>query len=219
MLIQTPKEFKKFTKFCNLLTEPKSIKMDPQEKGQRVDETSDNRLMEEVRDGKVERLAILFERHHIMLYNFFLRLSGNQSASEDLVQDVFFRLLKYRKTYQGQSKFTVWMYQIARHAHVDYLRKQKPEVPLEEQFEEVQSRDVDAAARMAAEVDLQLLRKALDKLPLRKREILVLSRFQEMKYKDIAELLGCSISTIKTSVHRAVKDLGRIYGELQGGTP
>jgi RNA polymerase sigma factor (sigma-70 family) len=184
-----------------------------------LDEASDTRLMEEVRDGKVERLAIIFERHYIMLYNFFLRLTGNRNASEDLVQDVFFRILKYRETYQGKSKFTVWMYQIARNAHVDYLRKQRPEVPLEEQFHETASPDAEPAAKMLAEVDIDLLRKALDRLPLRKKEILLLSRFQDMKYKDIAQLLDCSISTIKTSVHRAVKDLGRIYVELQGGTP
>ncbi len=191
--------------------------MNPEEKEERVDETSDNRLMEEVRDGKVEKLAILFERHHVMLFNFFLRLTGNRSAGEDLVQDVFFRILKYRKTFQGQSKFTVWMYQIARNAHVDYLRKQKPEVPLEAQFEEPASAEDGPHERLAADLDIQLLRMALDRLPLRKREILLLSRFQNMKYKDIAQLLGCSISTIKTSVYRAVRDLGRIYCELQGG--
>lgn len=193
--------------------------MDTEEKGQAVDQTSDNRLMEEVRDEKVERLAILFERHHIMLYNFFLRLTGNRSISEDLVQDVFFRILKYRKTYRSQSKFTVWMYQIARNTHIDHLRKQKQEVPLEEQFEETESHEVDTVERMVGEVDVELLRKALDNLPIKKREILVLSRYQEMKYKDIAQLFSCSVGTIKAVVHRAIKDLRRIYCELQGGTP
>ena len=184
-----------------------------------MDQTSDNRLMEEVRDEKVERLAILFERQHIMLYNFFLRLTGNRGISEDLVQDVFFRILKYRKTYRSQSKFTVWMYQIARNTHIDHLRKQKQEVPLEEQFEETESHEVDTVERMVGEVDVELLRKALDKLPIRKREILVLSRYQEMKYKDIAQLFSCSVGTIKAVVHRAIKDLRRIYCQLQGGTP
>lgn len=174
--------------------------------------------MEEVRDGQVEKLAILFERHQAMLYNFFLRLTGNRSLGEDLVQDVFFRILKYRKTFQGQSKFTVWMYQIARNVHVDYLRKQKPEVPLEEQFEEAASREALPAEKMDAEIDIILLRKALDRLPLKKREILLLSRFQEMRYKDIAELFGCNIGSVKSIVHRAIKDLGKIYFELQGGT-
>jgi RNA polymerase sigma-70 factor (ECF subfamily) len=174
--------------------------------------------MEEVRDGQVERLAILFERHHVMLFNFFLRLTGNRSTSEDLVQDVFFRILKYRNTYQGQSKFSVWMYQIARHVHVDHLRKHRPEVPLDEQFEEPAGTEDTALEKLSAEVDADLLKKALDRLPLRKREVLVLSRFQQMKYREIADLLGCDIGAIKSLVHRAVKELGRIYLELQGGT-
>jgi RNA polymerase sigma-70 factor (ECF subfamily) len=182
-----------------------------------VDQTSDNRLMEEVRDGRVEKLAILFERHHVMLFNFFLRLTGNRNISEDLVQEVFFRILKYRRTYQGQSKFTVWMYQIARNVHIDRLRKLKPEVALEEQFEEPASQEAPYVERLSTEIDISLLRTALDRLPLRKREVLLLSRFQEMKYKDIAELLGCDIGSIKSTVHRAIKDLGRIYFELQGG--
>ena len=88
---------------------------------------SDNQLMEDVKTGKVEKLAVLFEKYHVQLFNFFLRLTGNRGVSEDLVQDVFMRILKYRKTYRGQSKFTVWMYQIARNAHIDHLRKKKGE--------------------------------------------------------------------------------------------
>ncbi|MCK7525668.1 MAG: hypothetical protein MZV64_52710 [Ignavibacteriales bacterium] len=60
---------------------------------------TDNELMEDVRDGRVERLAVLFERYQTMLYNFFLRLTGNRAASEDLVQEVFVRVLKYRAGY------------------------------------------------------------------------------------------------------------------------
>ncbi|HUU38915.1 MAG TPA: RNA polymerase sigma factor [Candidatus Desulfaltia sp.] len=182
-----------------------------------MDPTSDNRLMEEVGAGRVERLAILFERYHVMLFNFFLRLTGNRSHSEDLVQDVFFRILKYRKTYQGQSKFSVWMYQIARNVHVDHLRKRKLEMPLDDQFEEPASPEIPAVERLNSDIDISLLRIALDRLPLRKKEVLLLSRFQEMKYREIAELLGCDIGSIKSTVHRAIKDLGRIYLELQGG--
>lgn len=182
-----------------------------------MDQPADNRVMEEVRDGKVEKLAILFERHHLMVYNFFLRLTGNRSASEDLVQEVFFRILKYRKTYAGESKFTVWMYQIARNVHFDHLRKQKPELPLEEQFAEVPSEDAPLPEQLTSEIDADLLRRALDQLPSKKKEILILSRYQDMKYKEIAELMGCGVGTIKSSVHRAIKDLGRIYLALQGG--
>lgn len=190
---------------------------EPDKTGSNVDPTSDNALMEQVRDGQVAKLAILFERHHVMLYNFFLRLTGRRGPSEDLVQDVFVRILKYRATYRSESKFTVWLYQIARNAHTDYLRKQKPEVPLDEQYEEPAGNEAPPADRLDAEVDAALLRRALDRLPLRKREILILSRYEDMKYKDIAELMDCSIETIKTSVHRAIRELRKIYLELQGG--
>jgi RNA polymerase sigma factor (sigma-70 family) len=191
--------------------------MKTDDKGQPVASFSDNQLMEEVKNGRVEKLAVLFERHHVMLFNFFLRLSGNREASEDLVQDVFFRILKYRATFQGQSKFTVWMYQIARNAHIDHLRKRGQELPLDDQFGEAVSLDISPPDSLDRDQEAALLRKALEKLPMKKREILILSRYQDMKYKDLAELFGCRVGTIKSYVHRAIKDLSDIYRELQGG--
>jgi RNA polymerase sigma factor (sigma-70 family) len=178
---------------------------------------SDNQLMEDIKTGKVEKLAVLFEKHHIQLFNFFLRLTANRGVSEDLVQDVFMRILKYRKTYRGDSKFTVWMYQIARNAHIDLLRKGKDELPLDDQWDDVTEPDPSPAAQLEMDEDLELVRQALARLPLKKREVLVLSRFQDMKYREIAELLGCQIGTVKAHVHRAIKELGKIYCELSGG--
>ena len=179
---------------------------------------SDNQLMECVKTGKVEKLAVLFEKYHVQLFNFFLRLTGNRGVSEDLVQDVFLRILKYRKTYRGESKFTVWMYQIARNAHIDYLRKGKGELPLDDQWVDVTETDPTPAAQLELGEDIDLVRQALAQLPLRKREVLVLSRFHDLKYREIAELLGCQIGTVKAHVHRAIKELGKIYCELSGGT-
>lgn len=179
---------------------------------------SDNQLMEDVKTGKVEKLAVLFEKYHVQLFNFFLRLTGNRGISEDLVQDVFMRILKYRTTYRGQSKFTVWMYKIARNAHIDHLRKKKGELPLDDQWEDVTEPDPSPAVQLEISEDIDLVRQALAQLPLKKREVLVLSRFQDLKYKEIAELLGVQIGTVKAHVHRAIKDLGKIYYELSGGT-
>jgi RNA polymerase sigma-70 factor (ECF subfamily) len=178
---------------------------------------TDNELMEQVRDGRVEKLAILFERHQTMLYNFFLRLTGNRAASEDLVQEVFIRILKYRTGYQGGSRFVVWMFQIARNAHVDSLRKQKGEIALDDQFAETPSPEPLPEERFEADQEAALVRRALDRLPTKKKEILVLCRFQNLKLQEVAELLGCHVGTVKVQVHRALKDLGRIYLELQGG--
>ena len=182
-----------------------------------VNYASDNQAMIEVKEGKVEKLAILFERYQVSLYNFFLRLTGNRGSSEDLVQEVFLRILKYRRTYQGTSTFNVWMYQIARNAHIDYLRKKKEEVPLEERWAEVEDRELAPDEEMEQKQDIALVRKALAKLPVKKREILILSRFQNLKHREIAELFGCDPGTVKTTVHRATKELGKIYFELSGG--
>lgn len=178
---------------------------------------TDNELMEEVRGGRVEKLAVLFERYQTMLFNFFLRLTGNRAASEDLVQEVFMRVLKYRAGYQGDSRFNVWLFQIARNAHIDHLRKQKAAVPLDEQYAETPSREPLPAAVYEAGEEAELVRRALDSLPVHKREILVLFRFQNLKLREIAELTGVQVGTVKAQVHRALKDLSRAYLALQGG--
>ena len=175
---------------------------------------TDNLLMEDVRDGKVEKLAILFERHHVALFNYFLRLTGNRPVSEDLVQEVFTRILKYRTTYRGEDKFSVWMYKIARNAHIDFLRRQKETVPLEDQFEEAQSADLVPEERVERQQEAALISRALKRLSPRKQEVILLSRFQNLKYREIAELMECPVGTVKGMVHRAVRELGDIYKQL-----
>ncbi len=184
-----------------------------------MESLSDSAIMEKVRDGQVEKLAILFERHHVKIFNFFLRLTGSHNLSEDLVQDVFIRMLKYRSSYEGRGRFTVWMYRVARNVHVDYLRKNKETYNLEDQFEEPESEEGSPVHTLEQKKDKELIQEALSLLPVKKREALILSRFQDMKYKEIAELFGCKEGTIKASIHRAVKQLGEIYLELQGGVP
>jgi RNA polymerase sigma-70 factor (ECF subfamily) len=184
-----------------------------------MESLSDSEVMEKVRDGQVEKLAILFERHQVKMFNFFLRLTSSRSTSEDLVQNVFIRILKYRSTYKGKGKFAVWMFRIARNVHVDHLRKNKDDFQLDDQFEDPVSKENPPGTSFEQKEDIALLQKAISKLPFKKREALILNRFQNMKYKDIAELFGCKVGTVKANIHRAIKQLGKIYLELQGGTP
>lgn len=208
-----------FHNWCNLLRRGKSYNMSTKNQGSNeVNSYSDNSLMEDVKDGRVEKLAVLFEKHHVSLYNFFIRLTGNRNTSEDLVQEVFMRMLKYRATYQGRSKFSLWMYQIARNAHIDYLRKKKNTLPLDDQWTDPITIEASPAEKLEGGQEVRILRQALAQLPLKKREVLILSRYQNLKYKEIAELMDCRIGTVKAHVHRAIKDLGKIYLELQGGT-
>lgn len=176
---------------------------------------NDEDIMNKVKDGSVQMLAILFERHHVKLYNYFLRLTRNNNNSEDLSQEVFFRILKYRTTYRRESKFTTWMYKIGRNVHIDHLKKQKEELPLDDVWAEETAPGPRPDQKTETEQETVFLHKALSLLPPAKKEILVLSRFQEMKYSDISNVLGCSLASVKTQVHRAVKDLRKTYMNLK----
>lgn len=174
--------------------------------------------MEQVRDGNIEKLAILFERYHLVLYNFFLRLTGgNRSDSEDLVQYVFIRILKYRSTFDNQNKFVVWLYKIARNVHHDHLRKTLPEVSDEERINREPAIEETGIEKIEKSRMIENLNTALLCLPEKKREILILSRFQQLKCREIAEILGCKTTTVKVRVYRAVKELGEKYFKLSGG--
>ncbi len=180
--------------------------------------------MAQVRGGDLRKLAVLFERHHRSLYSFFVHMNGNPDVSEDLVQDVFFRILRYRNTYADGRPFAAWMYQIARHASIDAGNKRKGELQLvssrgdDEDLPErepvSQMPGADEAIRKRQEI--ALLRRALARLPEDKREVLVLSRFQNLAYEEIAAILGCEIGTVKVRVFRATRALGEIYFELAG---
>jgi RNA polymerase sigma-70 factor, ECF subfamily len=87
-----------------------------------VSSAADNELMLKVRDGDLGKLSFLFEHYHRALFNFFLRSTGGRDLSEDLVQEVFLRILKYRHTFRPDSQFSAWMYHVARNAQIDHFR-------------------------------------------------------------------------------------------------
>ena len=173
-----------------------------------------------VRDGEVEKLGVLYERHRTPLFNFFVRLTGNTQAGEDLVHDVFLRMLKYRHTFESGNRFTTWMYQVARNAHFDFWRKRQHEVSLDPQEtderEALLSPDPTPDVRLRQTQEVTLMQSALAGLPLESREVLVLSRFQNLKYEEIAGILDCGVGAVKMRVHRALKELREKFSQLAG---
>jgi len=174
-----------------------------------------------VRDGDLDRMGELFERHHGPLYGYLAKLTGNRTAAEDITQIVFQRMLKYRHTYRDQGSFTAWMYHLARRCATDHFRKSSSAPVavdpshLEEHADESRRADEVAASRD----DHALLHRALGRLDRDDREVLLLSRFQELSFAEVAGILECSVGAARVRAHRALRALRDHYFQLQKESP
>jgi RNA polymerase sigma factor (sigma-70 family) len=178
-----------------------------------LDILSDNAIMLKVKNGDLDRMGLLFERHHRQLLGFLYHMTGNREQSEDLVQNVFYRMLKYRHTFRGDGEFRAWMYHVARNAIHDEGRTLKRSIRHQELdgYTEKIAGGSMADAHIQKKQELQVLHQALAELSEENREILVLSRFQEMKYHEIAGIMNISEGAVKVRVHRALQQLKNIY--------
>ncbi len=182
-----------------------------------VDSTSDNALMLKVKNGDLDKLGLLFERYNRRLYHFFYRMTHRREISEDLVQGVFERILKYRDTYSGDGSFSTWIFQIARNLQIDHYRSNKNSEELSDfiEWDQLEGDSFESEQEQADKQELKLLQKALDQLDETKKQTLVLSRFQGFKYKEIAEIMDCSESAVKVRIFRAMQELEVLIKELK----
>ncbi|MDT0605979.1 RNA polymerase sigma factor [Croceitalea rosinachiae] len=168
------------------------------------DET-DEKLMAEVALGNLDVLKVLFNRHHVHIFNFLYKMCGDKMLSEDLTQDVFYKVIKYRSSYKN-GKFISWLFTIARNSMKTHFTRNKE---LHDDIETV-SHQLTAEQRELQE-DYSHLQRALNQLEASDREAIVLHRFHEIKYKELAEILGSTPGAVKTKVSRALKKLKTIY--------
>jgi RNA polymerase sigma factor (sigma-70 family) len=177
---------------------------------------TDNELMLMVKSGDIDRLGLIFERHNKQMYGYFLNLTGKPDISEDLVQNVFMRILKYRTNYRGNGNFNIWIYRIAHNVFIDFIKK-RDRLEFSENINNEWDNlpdDTSSEENDPKQERINILESALMKLPKKKREILTLSRYEELKYKEISEILGCSESAVKVRIFRAMEELKKIYKEL-----
>ena len=172
--------------------------------------------MEKVRDGDLDRLSLLFERYKRPLYGFFYGMNRDQELSEDLVQNTFLRILKYRHLFRGEGDFKTWMFHIARNVSHDHFRKNKIKNKESlENWEERLGHDENRFTEIQQVEEKEMLSMAMERLSEEKREVLLLSKYQEKKYKEIGEILGCSEGAVKVKVFRALEELRVIYRQLE----
>nr|WP_299071040.1 RNA polymerase sigma factor [uncultured Allomuricauda sp.] len=170
-------------------------------------EPSDEILMQKVAGGNLDLLKVLFDRYHKHIYNFLHKMSGDPMLSEDLTQDVFYKLIKYRSSYKNGS-FKSWLFTIARNNLKTHFTRNHQ---THESIDVLEYKQLESQENMHE--DYSHLQNALNKLDATDRELVILNRFQEIKYEELAEIIGSTSGAVKTRVCRALKKLKTIYLE------
>lgn len=175
---------------------------------------TDEQLMQQVQKGKKKALGTLFERYQQPLYSYFVRMSRDKMWSEDLVQEVFERVWTYKHSFQINRSFKAWLYQLARNVCLKQINRAK-KTPVQALGEwQISDESANANDCLENKETLQQLEYALAVLSKSHREILLLTRYTDMKYTEVAELLDCSVSAVKVRVFRAMQQLRKQFHKI-----
>jgi RNA polymerase sigma-70 factor (ECF subfamily) len=191
---------------------------------------SDEDLMKLCQEGDEGAFDILFRRYEGQALSFIHRLIGDQNRTEALGQEAFMRIFKDAKSYQYPRSFTTWFYTIVRNLCKNELRwrSRHPTVSIEENVDHsehhgsehcarigdfLESEVIDPLSRLMNREMTQKLERALHGLPDLEREILILNRFQGLKYREISEVVGVPISTVRARIYVAIERLHKAIKE------
>jgi RNA polymerase sigma-70 factor (ECF subfamily) len=176
----------------------------------------DIELMLRVRDGDEKSFGVLLEKHKTALVHFLRRMVQDQAVSEELAQEVFLRVYRSRASYEPTARFTTWMFRIATHLALNWLRDERNDRAQErlddERSNDLPSRELPDRApsveqRMVYRAHLQEIREAIRTLPEKQRAAVLMHKYREMDYAQIALALDCSESAVKSLLFRAYESL------------
>ncbi len=166
--------------------------------------------MARVTDGETAAFRQLFERYQVPIYSYLYSLTHDRQTAEDLTQETFLRVFRNRMHYTREARFTTWLWTIARHAAIDYLRKKKEKL-LGEELDNVEESTMgdsrgfepnDAETLLVQKSDQMALQDCLGTLPESQREALALRIFSELAYEEISLAMKSSLPAVKSVIHR-----------------
>ena len=175
----------------------------------------DAELMLRVKDGDGASFGLLLDKHRASVSHFLYRMVQDQGVSEELAQEVFLRVYRSRETYEATAKFTTWLFRIATHLALNWLRDEKNErvqERLDQGTEDAPTREVPDRAptveqEMVHAVKVEEVRRAVAALPGKQRAAVLMHKYEEMEYSQIAKVLSCSESAVKSLLFRAYETL------------
>lgn len=182
-------------------------------------ETTDNELVTIVRDKDPERYAELIERYQGKLFAYLYRLTGAREETEDLLQDVFIKAFRNLRSYDTSRKFSSWIYRIAHNEAVNHIKRRalKRFIPWEDI---TATKDMLVMSSSAEGADTTQMREetrtevdeAINRLPFKYKQVLVLRYYSDKSYEEISDILGKPINTVGTLINRAKK---RMAAEIE----
>jgi len=179
-----------------------------------VAEPSDEALMLALRDGELAAFDALFRRHYESVRALCARILTGGADGDDPAQETFLRVLRHRTTFRGDARFTTWVYRIARNVCLEHLAREARDRKVSERW----GLESSASAPQEQPADTELLATAMRALAPEQREVLVLCRFHELPFSEIATILGCTPGAARVRAHRALNSLREAYQALKLGS-
>jgi len=176
-----------------------------------LDQLADNALMLGVKNGELYKMGLLFDRYQQPLFGYLFHQTGHRVESEDLLQTVFYLMLAKRHTFSPEGEFRAWMYQIARNALINSAKKSNRMIYKAEFSDEAHLADNSLERNIEVNEDRVQLDAAIARLPDDQREVLILSKYQEIPYKEIAQILNTTEGNVKVKVYRAIQELKKMH--------
>ncbi len=175
----------------------------------------DAELMLRVKEGDGASFGVLLDKHRSSVVHFLYRMIQNHAVAEELAQEVFLRVYRSRSTYEPTAKFTTWLFRIATHLALNSLRDGKNERSqerLDDDTSDMPARQVSdrrpsVEQSMVYQAKLDEIRRAIAALPEKQRAAVLMHKYEEMEYSQIAKVLGCSESAVKSLLFRAYETL------------
>lgn len=177
---------------------------------------SDVQLMLDVKAGDEASFDLLLQKYRLPLVNFLFRMVRDAATAEDLAQEVFLRVYRARKQYSPSAKFTTWLFRIATNLALNSVRDNRHrrmdvsiDAPVEEDEapRELPAREMRIDEYMVERDRAQFIRRAIAALPEKQRVAVLLHKYEEMDYGEIAKVLECSESALKSLLFRAYETL------------
>ena len=163
-------------------------------------------LIQQAARGGVEAFNLLVSRWEKRVYNYLLRITRNREDALDLTQDVFLKAYQNLRKLDDPGRFAPWLYRIAHNEAYSMFRKRRPETDVEEVQPEASETGITVGGSAVFPIELSLaVASALRRLSPEQRESVVLKIYQGFKFEEMAEILSCPVSTIKSRLYTALE--------------